>query len=192
MAPSSRFASSLKPNVAYLDLNFCALWKKQTTLPSLAYAGIPYQGFGERAGALALTDDRSGQKGAAIGKDRVPELWVGRTVMVEVRGRKESRYMVLGRLQDATDEGVTIDRQLPERITDRIRSYPWESARRQKSCLRPKILLSHTLVTTSGPELVRTKVSSALAPVTEGFQAKAWPTRICSAVSGLATTTLDA
>src|SRR5712691_3465172 len=26
-APSSRFASSLKPNVAYLDLNFCALWK---------------------------------------------------------------------------------------------------------------------------------------------------------------------
>src|SRR3979409_2455896 len=55
MAPSSRFAGSLKPNVAYLVLNFCALWKKQTILPSLAYAGIPYQGFGERAGALALT-----------------------------------------------------------------------------------------------------------------------------------------
>src|SRR2546422_6241577 len=54
MAPSSRFALSLKPSVAYLDLNFCALWKKQTTLPSLAYAGIPYQVFGERAGALAL------------------------------------------------------------------------------------------------------------------------------------------
>src|SRR5581483_7651796 len=53
-APSSRFAASLKPNVAYLVLNFCALWKKQTTLPSLAYAGIPYQVFGERAGALAL------------------------------------------------------------------------------------------------------------------------------------------
>jgi hypothetical protein len=35
--------------------------------------------------------------------------------------------MVLGRLQDATDEGVTIDRQLPERIMERIRSYPWES-----------------------------------------------------------------
>src|SRR5438552_15364259 len=33
--PSSRFAASLKPNVAYLDLNFCASWKKQTTLPSL-------------------------------------------------------------------------------------------------------------------------------------------------------------
>src|SRR5438034_1211890 len=54
MAPSSRFAASLKPNVAYLVLNFCALWKKQTTLPSLAYAGIPYQSLGERAGALAL------------------------------------------------------------------------------------------------------------------------------------------
>jgi hypothetical protein len=35
-------------------LNFCALWKKQTTLPSLAYDGIPYQVFGERAGARAL------------------------------------------------------------------------------------------------------------------------------------------
>src|SRR5207244_13537829 len=54
-APSSRFAASLKPSVAYLVLNFCALWKKQTTLPSLAYAGIPYQSLGERAGALALT-----------------------------------------------------------------------------------------------------------------------------------------
>src|SRR5205823_10039364 len=54
MAPLSRSAASLKPNVAYLVLNFCALWKKQTTLPSLAYAGIPYQVFGERAGALAL------------------------------------------------------------------------------------------------------------------------------------------
>src|SRR5712692_202048 len=57
MAPSSRFALSLKPNVAYLVLNFCAAWKKQTTLPalpSLAYAGIPYQSLGERAGALAL------------------------------------------------------------------------------------------------------------------------------------------
>src|SRR5438445_2065987 len=53
-APSSSFAASLKPNVAYLVLNFCALWKKQTTLSSLAYAGIPYQSLGERAGALAL------------------------------------------------------------------------------------------------------------------------------------------
>src|SRR4029434_9278271 len=52
--PSSRFAASLKQNVAYLVLHFCALWKKQTTLPSLAYAGIPYQSLGERAGALAL------------------------------------------------------------------------------------------------------------------------------------------
>src|SRR5438094_2218382 len=54
MLPSSRFALSLKPNVAYLVLNFAAAWKKQTTLPSLAYAGIPYQSLGERAGALSL------------------------------------------------------------------------------------------------------------------------------------------
>src|SRR5437867_5646768 len=54
IAPSSRFAASLKPNVAYRVLNFCAGWKKQTTSPSLAYAGIPYQVLGERAGALAL------------------------------------------------------------------------------------------------------------------------------------------
>src|SRR5271155_5022155 len=55
MAPSSRFASCMKPSVAYLVLNLVALWKKQTTLPSLAYAGIPYQSLGARAGALALT-----------------------------------------------------------------------------------------------------------------------------------------
>src|SRR5487761_143862 len=54
MSPSSRFASSLKPNVAYLVLNFCAGWKKQTTLPSLEYAGIPYQVLGARAGALFI------------------------------------------------------------------------------------------------------------------------------------------
>ena len=34
--PSSRFASSLKPSVAYRVLNFEAAWKKTTTLPSLA------------------------------------------------------------------------------------------------------------------------------------------------------------
>jgi hypothetical protein len=54
MFPSSRFASCMKPNVAYRVLNFCMLWKKQTILPSLAYAGIPYQSLGERTGALAL------------------------------------------------------------------------------------------------------------------------------------------
>src|SRR6476661_4519989 len=56
MAPSSRLALSLKPSVAYLVLNLCPLWKKQTTLPSsLAYAGIPYQVLGVRLGAAALT-----------------------------------------------------------------------------------------------------------------------------------------
>src|SRR5690348_13011334 len=55
MSPSSRLALSLKPSVAYLVLNFRAGWKKQTTLPSLAYAGCPYQVRGARAGAAALT-----------------------------------------------------------------------------------------------------------------------------------------
>src|SRR6266508_1179144 len=54
MLPSSRFAASWKPNVEYLVLNFCALWKKQTILPSLAEAGIPYQVLGQRAGAAAV------------------------------------------------------------------------------------------------------------------------------------------
>jgi MFS family permease len=54
IAPLSRFALSLKPNVAYLALNLSALWKKQRTLPSLAYAGIPYQVLGMRSGAASL------------------------------------------------------------------------------------------------------------------------------------------
>src|SRR2546426_6169240 len=54
MLPSSRFALSLKPNVAYLVLNFAADWKWQTTLSSLAYAGIPYQSLGVRPGAVSL------------------------------------------------------------------------------------------------------------------------------------------
>src|SRR4029450_7810938 len=41
--------------VAYRSLNLCAGRKKQTTLSSLAYAGIPYQVLGERVGPLALT-----------------------------------------------------------------------------------------------------------------------------------------
>jgi hypothetical protein len=48
---------SLKPNVAYLVLNFCPLWKKQTTLPSLAYASIPYQVLGKRAGKSGTAGD---------------------------------------------------------------------------------------------------------------------------------------
>src|SRR3990172_3285168 len=54
--PSSKFAASSKPKVAYRDLNLSALLKKQTTFPSLlAYAGIPYQFFGKRVGAFSLT-----------------------------------------------------------------------------------------------------------------------------------------
>src|SRR5712691_5584358 len=52
--PHGAFALLLKPSVMYLSLNICPPRKKQTTMPSLAYPGIPYQTFGERAGALAL------------------------------------------------------------------------------------------------------------------------------------------
>ena len=45
----------VEPNVAYRALNFAALWKKQRTLPSFAYAGIPYHVLGWRDGALCVT-----------------------------------------------------------------------------------------------------------------------------------------
>jgi hypothetical protein len=95
MWPSSRFALSLKPSVAYLVLNFCALWKKQTTFPFLAYAGIPYQVFGERAGALALmiawsrsAMARSGCGSAAIFASTAlsPSAWAAR------RSRRASAF----------------------------------------------------------------------------------------------------
>src|ERR1700682_745836 len=54
MVPASRFALSLKPSVEYRALNFPAFLKKQTTMPSLAYAGIPYQVFGASAGAVVF------------------------------------------------------------------------------------------------------------------------------------------
>src|SRR5665811_655585 len=50
-----RFAWSLKPNVAYLVLNFCATWKKQTTLPSMAVIGVRQR----RCRTGGLTDPRT-------------------------------------------------------------------------------------------------------------------------------------
>src|SRR2546428_357570 len=112
-APSSRLALSLKPNVAYLVLNFCALWKKQTTLPSLAYAGIPYQSFGERAGALALTIAwsrsamaRSGAFMAAIFSSTALS-----PSALSVRGRGRAPDVV--RLEDEASHG-TLGDQLAE------------------------------------------------------------------------------
>jgi hypothetical protein len=54
MAPSSRFAASSKPSVAYLVLNFWASLNQQSILSSFVYAVIPYQSFGSIGGALAL------------------------------------------------------------------------------------------------------------------------------------------
>src|SRR6185437_5042574 len=53
--PASRFALSLKPRFEYRDLNLPAFLKKTTTLPSFAYAGIPYHVFGVSSGAAART-----------------------------------------------------------------------------------------------------------------------------------------
>src|SRR6185437_7710317 len=53
MAPSSSVALSVKPKVAYRSLNFSASLKKQTTLSSFAYAGMPYQVRGTSVGACA-------------------------------------------------------------------------------------------------------------------------------------------
>src|SRR5256714_286290 len=79
MVPSSRCALSLKPKVAYLVLNFCAGWKKQMTLPSLAYAGIPYQVVGERAGALALMTAWSRLPMARSGSD-IPAIFASKSL----------------------------------------------------------------------------------------------------------------
>jgi hypothetical protein len=73
-----------------------------------------------------VPEDKQGErKGAAIGKEWVPESWIGRRVIVDVKGRRGGSYLILGRLQTVTDKEITIDRQSPERITERIRSYPW-------------------------------------------------------------------
>ena len=49
---------SLKPSVAYRVPNSARSGRKAEILPSLAYAGIPYQVFGDRVGAL---DDLMGR-----------------------------------------------------------------------------------------------------------------------------------
>lgn len=54
----------------HTHLNFCALWKKQTTLPYLAYAGMPYQSLGERVGDAVSV--QSGERMAAIHAEERP------------------------------------------------------------------------------------------------------------------------
>src|SRR6266700_630593 len=66
MVPSSRFALSLKPSVGYLVLNFCAGWKWQTMVPSLAYAGMPYHVLGVRSGALVVSASRVGSPAETV------------------------------------------------------------------------------------------------------------------------------
>ena len=55
MAPSSRFASSLKPNVAYLVFELLSALEEADDLALLGVRGHPVPGLRERTGALALT-----------------------------------------------------------------------------------------------------------------------------------------
>jgi hypothetical protein len=56
-----------------------------------------------------------------VGRDDVPESWIGKGVMVEVRTQKGGSYLVLGRLHDATDERLTLDPS----GSQRLKPYPW-------------------------------------------------------------------
>ena len=58
-----------------------------------------------------------------MGRDGVPESWIGKGVTVEVRTRKGGNYLVLGRLHDATNERLTLDPS----GSQRLKSYPWET-----------------------------------------------------------------
>jgi hypothetical protein len=57
---------------------------------------------------------------------------------------------------------------------------------------RPQANASDAPVTSSGPASVSTKVSSAFAPVTDGFQANAMPGSISTSVWGVAITSREA
>jgi hypothetical protein len=57
MVPSSRFALSLKPSVAYLVLNFCALWEEADDLAVFGVRGHSVPGS-RREDRRAGFDDR--------------------------------------------------------------------------------------------------------------------------------------
>src|SRR5712691_2411813 len=95
MEPSSSLALSLKPKIAYRSLNFPALRKKQTTLPSLAYAGIPYQVFGERSGAVALMSSWS--RLAMSPQDRGAHGGFPIRLVLQLSGARFHRGFFLGR-----------------------------------------------------------------------------------------------
>src|SRR5215211_1728800 len=59
-------------------------------------------------------------------------------------------------------------------------------------CSTKALQACYERVNISGPSDLSTKVSSALAPSSEGFQAKAWPSRISCCVPGVAMTSREA
>ena len=82
-----------------------AYWKKQTILPSLAYAGKPYQVFGMRLGALAFmiscsrfAMERSGSFNAAIAASTAfspSSLSLRRVLLPSVPGHEPSSRLFL-------------------------------------------------------------------------------------------------
>ncbi len=59
----------------------------------------------------------------------VPEEWIGRKVMVKVRGQHGRPYSVFGRLAAKSEEGVEVTGlgQTSHGSAYRRRSYPWNS-----------------------------------------------------------------
>src|SRR5918995_3851139 len=75
--------------------------------------------------------------------------------------------------------------------------HSWDTRRKQwlngrGDCSIKALQIVHERAKISGPSGPRTKVSSALAPSSEGFQAKAWPSLISCCVPGVAMTSRDA
>jgi hypothetical protein len=60
---------------------------------------------------------------------RVPEAWIGRKVIVKVRGQHGRPYSIFGRLAATSEEGVQVTElgQTSHGSPCRTRSYPWDS-----------------------------------------------------------------
>ena len=61
-----------------------------------------------------------------VGRERIPEEWIGRMVKVGIRTQRGRVYWRLGWLQDVTEDGITLSTTDPfDKSTPK--SYPWSS-----------------------------------------------------------------
>ncbi len=59
-------------------------------------------------------------------RKRIPEEWIGRRVMIEIRTSRGRVYWTLGWLQDVAEDGITLSTTDPlDKSTPK--SYPWSS-----------------------------------------------------------------